>query len=452
MSASTLSDELVLGICECLTDADLLSLATVSKHIHDIALMTHLGRHGITETDIQAGSFQCTSGAVCALRTARFITKIEALTIQFQSRARLGWDIAALAGLARRVPPIKSVDLEWGPLVGIDLRARKSALAHLFLDLVSHRSQPAIIVCPKRISVVRPQQPIRRRLLARLRVRGPRYESEPNIEKAELLQAFPTPPLKAALRMSIRVFPGSGSLVVLFPEVTEYMHFPLDIRPAEVTLLLLHSNLPVVKVCSMDDTCAISDPALHPFICRHQTLRWLYLGGDPADETMETDPILPLPSGSLPQLEGIHGSAYLLSWVLASLQNSPNLVYATIQLYLRPGTRDYYRTALCGLALRPTTRWLTCQFTGWAPWNTPDFAAPNAPERTLSHVTDLYLEFRVPSKLPQAAVLIEWLQLFDGLHQVAFYQVSSSSSKKLRIVLQKKFPNITFSMHTYPLR
>ncbi|KAF7364236.1 hypothetical protein MSAN_01083300 [Mycena sanguinolenta] len=448
MSSSTLADELVLRIFECLTDADLLSLATVSKHIHDVALMIHLGRYGITETDIQAGSFQCTSGAVCALRTARFITRIEALTILFESSTTLDRDIAALAGLARRLPPIKSVDLEWRPTVGIDLRTRKSALAHLFLDLVSHRSQPAIIVSPMRISVVRPQEPTRWGLLAHLRVRGSNDESEPRIDEAELLQAFPALPSRATMRLSIRVFPGSGSLVTLLPELTDYMYFPPDIRPAEATLLLLHSNLPMVTVCFMDDTCAVFDPALHSFICRHHTLRKLYLRGDPADVTMETGPILPLPSGSLPQLEGIHGSACLLSWALASPQNSPNLYYATIQLYPRPGTRDCYRTALCGLALRPTVWWLALQFTGWAPWNALDFAAPSAPERTLLHVAHLHLEFRAPSKLPQAAVLVKWLQLFNGLRQVTFYQVS----KKLRKVLQKEFSNVAFNIHTYSLR
>ncbi|KAF7364255.1 hypothetical protein MSAN_01085300 [Mycena sanguinolenta] len=413
--------------------------------------MTHLGRYGIRETDIQAGSFQCTSGVLCALRAARFITRIEVLNIRFESSTTLDRDIAALAGLARRVPPIKSIDLEWPPLVVGFGDARKSAMEHLVLDLVLHRSQPAIIVSPMRISVVRPQQPTRRGLLAHLRARGLKYESEPKLDETELLQAFPSLPSRAALRMSIRVFPGSGSLVVLFPEITYYMYLPPDIRPAEVSLLLLHLNLPVVTVCVMDDTCAISDPALHPFICRHQTLTNLYLRGDPSKETTVTKPLLPLPSGSFPQLEGIHGSACLLSWVLASPQNSPNLVYATIQLYPRPGTRDCYRTALCGLALRPTARWLALQCTGWAPWNTPDFAAPSAPERTLSHVADLHLESRAPSKLPRAVVLVKWLQLFDGLRRVTFYQISSSSSKKLRVVLREEFPDITFIMHAYSL-
>ncbi|KAF7364225.1 hypothetical protein MSAN_01082100 [Mycena sanguinolenta] len=334
-------------------------------------------------------------------------------------------------------------------MVGTDLHTRNSALAHLFLDLVSHCWESAIIVSPMRISVVRPQQPTRRGLLAHLRVRGPKYESEPKLDETELLRAFPTFPSRATMRMSIRVFPGSGSLVVLFPELTDDMSFPLDIRPAEVTLLLLHLNLPMVMFCSLNDTSAVSDPALHPFICRHQTLTHLCLRGDLSKESTVTKPLLPLPSGSLPQLESIYGSACLLSWVLASPQNSPNLVYASIQLYPRPGTQDYYRTALCGLALRPTARQLAFQFMGWAPWHTADFAAPSAPERTLSHVLALYLEFRVPSKLPQATVLIEWLKLFDGLRQVTFY---SPSSKRLRIVLQKEFPNITFNMHAYSRR
>ncbi|KAF7364182.1 hypothetical protein MSAN_01077500 [Mycena sanguinolenta] len=389
----TLSDELVLGIFECLADADLLSLATVSKHIHDVALMTHLGRYGITETDIQAGSFQCTSGAVCALRTARFITRIETLNIRFESSTTLDRDIAALAGLARRLPPIKSVDLEWPP----DRRkGRRLFLESLLLDLVSYRSQPAIIVSPGReISVVRPRRPTLyavQRLLARLRFGESEYcqTPEPEIDETELRQPFiiTNPPFRATTRVSIRVFPLSGSLIVLFPQSMCYMDFRPNIRRAEVILLFNHLSLPFITACIMDSTCAISDPALHLFFCRHPRLRTIRLYGDPSKETVTAEPLLPLPSGSLPQLESIHGSACLLSWVLASPQACLNLAFVTLELYPRPGMRNYYGTALRRLALRPTARQLVLQFTGWVPWNTPEFATLNAPERTLFHVAE----------------------------------------------------------------
>ncbi|KAJ6462425.1 hypothetical protein C8R45DRAFT_1220459 [Mycena sanguinolenta] len=391
--------------------------------------MTCLGRYGITETDIQAGSFQCTSGAVCALRAARFITRIEALSIRFESSTTLDRDIAALSALARSLPPVKSIDLEWLPVVETYIDARKTVLERLLLDLVSHRSQPAIIVSLRRISVVRPHRPTlstARRLLTCLRVRGPKYASEmpePEIDEAELLQALMDPLLRAARRVAIRVLPLGRSLVALSLEIIWQIEFPPDIRPAEATLLLLHLNLPAVAICAMNATSAISDPALRPFF----------------------SPLLALPSGSLPQLEAVHGSAFLLSWVLASPQASPNFDYAAIDLFPRSGTRDCYHTALCALAPRPTATSLALRLSGWAPWNTPDFAAPSAPERSL-HVADLHLIFRAPSRPPQAAVLVQWLRLFDGLRVVMVNQVSSSA-EKLRVVLQKEFPNISFRLY-----
>jgi hypothetical protein len=47
-------NKIVLQILDNLTDGDseLLSLARISKHIHHLALQTHLSRYGIMETDI----------------------------------------------------------------------------------------------------------------------------------------------------------------------------------------------------------------------------------------------------------------------------------------------------------------------------------------------------------------------------------------------------------------
>ncbi|KAF8211576.1 hypothetical protein K438DRAFT_2011099 [Mycena galopus ATCC 62051] len=84
LSPPALSDELILEILELLTDTELLLLATVSKHIHDVALAAYLARHGITETDIQAASFDTTSQALPALCVARFITRIHVLRVHIE--------------------------------------------------------------------------------------------------------------------------------------------------------------------------------------------------------------------------------------------------------------------------------------------------------------------------------------------------------------------------------
>ncbi|KAF7334962.1 hypothetical protein MVEN_02246200 [Mycena venus] len=453
------SDEIILEIFEHLTDEDLLSLAAISKHIHDLALLAHLSRHGITETDIESNSFPqlSTSGAFRALRLARFITSIDSLRLRFEPSTRFVRDVAALSTLARRMPPIKSIDLEFSPWPRTG--GRKCDIEGLLLDLISsYRSRPAITVSPLTVSIARPRKPTAnpiRRLFVGLRsYLSTKYvPTEPTIDEEQFREGLL---IFALLRLgglvpsvSIRTFDAPtpiGSLIVLRAAGISDLRFPSSLRLSqeEMSALLTHLKLPLLRSIEVASS-SISEPALHSFLCQHPTLEGLRLRGQGKGRFPEPPPA-PLPSNAIPKLEHVLGSARLLAWILSSPQPFPHLGVATIELYSGPGMRDDYRTALRGLARQPTADTLAVQLKGWAPWNAPDFASPTAPERALPRVTDLRLTFRIPSRLPRGMVLIEWLRLFGGLQQVALFDIVPLEN--VCVLLRREFPNIRFTPYT----
>lgn len=445
------SDELILEILSHLTDADLLSLATVSKHIHDMALLAHLARYGISESDIETNSFDTTSGAVPALGAARFITRIDMLRLRFLLSLKFDRDVAALATLARRLPPIKSIDLEFSPWPRN--RAPWFDIQGLLLDLISScRSRPAITVSPLMVSIARPRKPSRaRRLLARLRAVGSKNHvpTKITIDEEQFRQGLI---IFSIMRqggilpsVSIRTFDRSapiGSLIIVRAAGITDLRFPPGLRlsSAEMSALLTHLKLPLLRGSHLS-LSSTSEPALHSFICRHPTLQILRLISIAAKECPDAPP--PLPSDVLPQLEHILGSARLLAWILTSPPPLPHL--AVITLELDGSTGDSYHAALRGLAARSAADTLVLKLIGWAPWNAPDFAAPTAPERALPHITDLRLTFRFPSYVPRNALLLQWLRLFSGLREVSLF--NALSLEAWCEVCRKEFPQVTFTAY-----
>ncbi|KAJ6564732.1 hypothetical protein B0H19DRAFT_1374934 [Mycena capillaripes] len=422
------SDEIILEIFEHLTDAELLSLATISKHIHDLALLECLSRYGITETDVAANSFPqlSTGGAFRALQVARFITGVDALRLRFDPTTKLSLDIAALNSLVRRLRPIKSIDLEFSQWpktrtgAGCDIEG-------LLLSLISsYRSRPTITVSPLAVAIVRPRKPALyplRQLYGRLRSLASKayVRTEPMIDEVKFREGLV---IFTLLRLggqipsvSIRAFDAPapvGTLIVLRAVGVSNLRILPNVRmsPDEISALFANLKLPLLR--NVDVALSdIAQPALCAFLCGHPTLQGLRLRGPPPTPPSAAPPV-PLPSDALPQLEHILGSARLLAWVLGSPHPFPQLVVATLELHAAPapGPRDDYRDALRGLARRSAADTLALQLKGWAPWDAPDFFADTAPERALVHVSDLRLTFRRPSRVPRGTTLVKWLQMF----------------------------------------
>ncbi|KAJ7218255.1 hypothetical protein B0H12DRAFT_1153268 [Mycena haematopus] len=458
-SSLALSDELILKIFEYLTDTELLSLAAVSKHFHDVALMTHLGRYGITETNIEANSFEITSGAIRAFHVARFVTRIDALRLRFESNNDLDRDVAALASLVRELPPIKSIDLEFSPSISM---GEWCNIEGLVLDLISaNSSRTSITISPMTVSIARPRKPALyavRKLIGRLCTVGsaPYLPTELKIGEAQLREALK---IVSLLRLggqppsvSIRALDPAapvGSLIVLRAVTISSLHLTpeLGLSSAETSVLLAHLNLPLLRTVDVT-ACAVSEPALHSFLCRHPTLYGIRLRSRRAKKhSPQTSLPALLSLDALPQLDHVFASARLLAWVLASPQPSPHLVAVTIELhvYKTPSAelRESYCAALRGLARRPTADTLVLQLAGWAPWDAPDFTATTAPERALSHVVDLRLTFLYPSRLPRGKVLVEWVRLFGGLQTVSLFDTRPLEG--LCVLLRKEFPHISIT-------
>ncbi|KAJ7877500.1 hypothetical protein B0H13DRAFT_2668352 [Mycena leptocephala] len=450
------SDEVILEIFEHLTDAELLSLAGISKHIHDLALLTHLARYGFTETDVAANSFsRIPTSAFHAFRLARFITSASTLSVLFDHPSTtIDRDVAVLARLLDQLRP-KSIDLEFGRRPKSKIGGWGDIEGLLFTLIASYRSRPTITVSPLTVSIVRPRKSALRgigKLYARLRsVRSKTYvRTEPMIDEEEFREALIIFPLMrlGGVVPSVTICaldaPSSvGCLIVLRAGGISDLRIPPSLRlsPAEMSALFGNLKLPLLR--TIDAQVDISDPALSAFFSRHPTIQSLRLRA-PWFEKRPTS-VAPLPSDALSRLEHVLGSAQLVAWVLASPHPFPYLAVATIELNGFPtaGVRDDYRAALRGLARRPATDTLALHLKSWAPWEPLDYAAASAPERAMEHLVDLRVTFRHPSRVPHSEDLAKWLRLFPALRKVSLFD--HLPLEDTCIVLRAKFPQTTFT-------
>ncbi|KAF8212668.1 hypothetical protein K438DRAFT_1957289 [Mycena galopus ATCC 62051] len=295
-----LSDEMLLEIFEHLDTKELLSLAAVSTHIHDVSLIMLLARHGITGPDIRAHSFDTTSGALPALCVARFITRIDALRVRFEANAEFEREVNALATLGRRLL-IKSIDVKISPfpgLVNMEERFKLFALisphrSHSHRDrhvAASSSSAPALIV----------------------------YPSETACPASVSICTFE----------SLAV---TGILVVRCSATTDSLYLaPHRLSSAEINFLLSHLYLPALRIIS---GCFGIPTELSSFLRRHSTLQRLRLHCFRPKESLTAPPLIPLPADALPHLESVQAAARFIIWLLGAPSSFPHLDSATIELY-----------------------------------------------------------------------------------------------------------------------
>ncbi|KAJ6546037.1 hypothetical protein DFH09DRAFT_1171839 [Mycena vulgaris] len=466
LSSTPFSDEIILEIFEHLTDAELLSLATISKRIHDLALLSHLSRYGITEDDIASNSFPelTTSGAFPAFCIARFITGVDTLRLRFDPRAKLDQDVRALAKLSRKMPLIKSIDLEfcqWPARVQM-AAVRRCDMEGLILTLISaYRSRPSVALSVLGVSVIRPQKPPFygvHRLYSGVRALGSKKygRTAPLIKEQEFRQELAIFPLMRAggviPNVSIRAFdpPSSlGTLLVLRASGISDLRFPPTLRlsMAEMSDIFANVKLPLLRSVEAP-LWRISSASLHVFLCRHPSLHRLRLQGkaDPPKSAKASSLAKrePLPPDALPQLKHMLGSVNLVAWVLASPHPFPQLTGVTIELHAGASTREYYDDTLQGIARRPALDILSLQIYDWHPWAKKNFDPARAPERNIPHLADLRLTFKyLPSiGTPGLPLLVEWLKLFRGVREVSLFE--NVPSRDICAVLGCACPQIKF--------
>ncbi|KAJ7099042.1 hypothetical protein C8R43DRAFT_1244338 [Mycena crocata] len=459
------TDELILEIFEHLTNDELLPLATISKHIHSLALLSHLRRHGITESDIAANSYPplSTSGAFPAFLIARFVTRLDSLKLRFDPSTKLDRHVSALATLVQRLPPIKSIDLEfcsWPARAQMNA-ARRCDMEGLLLTLISgYRSRPSVAVSPLSVTIIRPHKPsfhAVRRLYSFVRAPSSKKSNPAGagglIEEHQIrekLVIFPLLRVGGVIpNISIRAFDAPdvlGTLIVLRASGISDLRFPSNLRlsPAEISAVFARIKLPLLR-CVEAAFGAIDPAALHGFFCRHDSLQLLRLRGPPAvTRSAETaTPREPLPPDALPQLEHVLGSTPLLAWILASPHPFPELTVVTLELYKSPLAKTHYASALRGIAHRPNLTVVSLQLHGCAPWDAKEFDGPAAPERGLRHVRDLRVTWKALSAVPRNHMIVaRWMKLFPSLDQVSLFD--HLPMEVLCGLLERECPNVKF--------
>ncbi|KAJ7469850.1 hypothetical protein B0H11DRAFT_2238289 [Mycena galericulata] len=452
------SSEIILKVLDHLTDAELLSLAGISKRIHKLALVSHLSRYGITENNIALNSFPSlsTSGAFPALVLARFITAMDELHLTFSNSDQLERDARAVINLVQRLPPIRSIELEFSQRLAHPemARGRGDVVEGMVLASISaYYARPSVIISPLPVSIIRPRKAtyhvVRQWCLALLTLgsgrKGPLIGDQDFREK---LGIFPLMRLGGLIpSISIRAFDPQnplGTLIVLRASGISDLRFPseLGLSFAEMSAIFDNLRLPLLRGIEAS-LPLISAPSLLTFLYRHPTLQRLRLPGS-ADhpKTTQSNTILP---DALPQLEYICGSAQLVAWVLTSAHMFPHLTALTIELHASASTRNAYQNALRGIAWRPALSALTLQIDGWNPWNAKALDLVSPPETGVPHVAELRLTFKWPSGvIRNPALLVEWLRLFPGLKEVSSNHISAGDFPAR---LGRELPNIKFTWH-----
>ncbi|KAJ7767043.1 hypothetical protein DFH07DRAFT_938636 [Mycena maculata] len=455
------SDEIILEIFENLTDAELLSLAPISKHIHDLALLSYLGRYGITESDIANNTFPqlSTSGAFPALRVARFITGLTTLRLRFDPSRKLDGDVRALQNLMRRLR-INSVDMDF-----LSRSTRRHARAVRQCDMVGmlftlvsdYHSRPCVAISPIVVSIIRPQKPplsaVLRVYSAMRAIGSKRYIRKwPAIEEEQFRQELTLFPIMRAVgvipSISVQAFNpphALGTLIVLRASGISALRFPpnLKLSAGEVTAIFENLTLPLLRGVEAAFS-VVSRAPLHGFLCRHPTLERLRVSGPPKRGKSTAAPPA-LPCDALPRLEHILGSAQLNAWVLASENPFPQLTVVTLELHKGASTADAYRSTLRGVARRPAIDTVSLQIFAWLPWDGRHFHAGTAPEREVPYVVDLRITFKAGTGVRNLPAMVEWLRLFPGLREVSLFD--DIEMKTVCTILRKEFPQITFTAY-----
>ncbi|KAJ6545332.1 hypothetical protein B0H19DRAFT_1075666 [Mycena capillaripes] len=463
-----LPGEMILQIFAYLTDAELLSLASMSKQFHTLALLSYLARYGINETNISNNSYPLvsTSGAFRALCIARFVGGIDALRVRFDPSTKTQRDVRLLDSLVSRLPPINSVELEFLPRSSSwerQLVGSQCDLEGLMFRLISqYRSRPSVIVCPKDVTVLHTPNPLvhyLKRIVWCMPING----SKTYIKKRRLIYEK-----QFRLTMEPRLWADAGATIptislrrfdppaafgtVFILDAPNISRLHLWFRTSKSETAMIFDVLSLPRLLTVDaEVSGISDASMHRFLCRHPSLKVLDFYGPPCD----SDNVVqrqPLPPDALPHVRSISAGPSFLAWILVSDNPFPKLTVIKIRLWGLSKAKMWntYHTTLRGLARLPTVAALVLDLgNNFYPWDPSHFDPATAPELKVSHVVRLQIcFFEVVRKKRTILSTVEWLRTFPSVREVelaAEVQVDRDFEKWCRLRLDRELPEIQFT-------
>ncbi|KAJ7271735.1 hypothetical protein C8J57DRAFT_287037 [Mycena rebaudengoi] len=451
-------NEVLLKIFYHLTDTELLALAPVSTNIHDLALLTHLSRYGISETEIASQNFpeMTTNGAFHAFCLARFVTRPAAIRLRFDLGAWIDNDVRAFVTLARRLPPIPFIEMKFPPRPWNSAANERCDMEALFLALLDSRSsRPVAVLYGPQVDIIRPHNPLAavlRRLISitqNFASKGATKSLETGGDGLKVKFRKPIPerflcePEGGGIHsVTIQLLDppcALGALVVLEGDMTSAIDFAPEPRLSRANTSAIFANLRLPHLNQVEAGLRlISMPALNTFLSNHPTLTHVLLYGLP--DIADRVPHTPLASTTLPNIVHLRGHTSLCAWILQSPHPFTSLTSIRLELYKSIQPNDY-SDCLRGIARRPCVTSLALDLHTWHPWA----ALQDAPvECDMPHVSTLQLTFwGPPPRLARSAIpdLAQWIRLFDGVRRV----ILIGMGELLREMLRPQCPGVDFN-------
>ncbi|KAJ7057473.1 hypothetical protein C8F01DRAFT_1152259 [Mycena amicta] len=470
-----LPEELFLEALAYVDDNDLLALATVSKHIHDLVLLLHLQRNGVTAADIHSRVIpKANSAVVHSLRMARFVSRVDTLHLRFRffgNHVNVLRDMAALAKLPAKFTGLTSILLDFPP--AHIPRATLSACdteGVLFALISAHLHRPTVCLSHINASIIRPRRPPSTaigRLLGRLHLRT---KQRKQIQDMDFRNALYVLPLMRGgggipcidIRAFLDVDAPIGTIIILRYNLITTLSFPAEnqLSSAEITAIFSNVTLPRLRTLSgygLDVTIE----ALLAFFVRHSLLERVALRGVPQPYTPkgakkqqrrnhnpppvpvpQTPSLTQLPSDALPQLEnilcGVHLAAQLLTIAAPDPQALPNLSFLTVELHGGQNAASAYADVLRGIARRTNLTGLGLHVFDWFPW------ATDAPTPSPSQITNLRITGAFKDTPSRPDLLVPWLQRWSGLIEITLFaqHAEAEGGHSLLRAIRREMPGL----------
>ncbi|KAJ7790750.1 hypothetical protein B0H14DRAFT_2938354 [Mycena olivaceomarginata] len=403
--------EIILLILHCLPEPELLKLCEVSSDLQQLALLTLLARHGVSETQVQAQELSKVRSRAIRSLCACYPTLIPNILVH----------------LAERFPLIPDVTFTFSDRSSASERFTGlwNLLPTTLVSLMGNHSRPVVILHYLDVTAVRPKVPnlLKRTLKAPKR---PSAAAVPVVDKMKLTRKLLSTIATATTRrllssISLRSFtePSAplGALMILNCREIFYLNIGEHIfSRREWEFLMPELHLPSLRALFIRIDFELAP--LSAFLEEHKKIEHLEFVRDWSCLRDRTLP--PFSISALPRLKHILASARVVACILHTPNDFPLLEYVGIGSQEpsadNPDSAAYFQEALGALAARTSVTTLVLHLQNielpWANFDTKERA-----EKELRSVEKL--ELLEWTREVEHDTFPAWLAMFPGLHDLS---------------------------------